>query len=399
MVLREAAKPLLDCLFVAFPLTIILGLGAAIFLGVRAPRKLWFLLVFAGLPCAGVIFFSPTATARGYIAGGAATILFASLGAGLSAVLVRYRRCAGAIAALVILLQLAWSVSYLFGYYFPLSAFCWGYVRDPNPLVVLVVRNLTDAFPLWRFYGGTADFIGAGGLPLGSLATPGAPLVQFWYAVLLNGFFFLAILLLVKITFFPAADPTGGKSGTMIRKRRWGIWLIVWGTSCLFFSALSKAFPAGGLSLYVPHAVTHYPGRQEISRRIDITGATVASLQAALARNPGAEIQVVLMGGPFVQSRFQIGSKTIPATLVQFYAAQTLWRLDRSALIESLGQGPAVLSLEAVLQDGMLGGWQRGDVPGQHVQPATLVQGMPYLPGLELRLYDPAHSSMLWIGY
>ena len=349
-----------------------------------------------------MIFFSPTATARGYIAGGAATILFASLAGGASAVPARHRRWTEVIIALVVLLQLAWSVSYMFGYYFPLSTFCWGYTRDPNPLVVPVVRNLTEAFPLWRFYGGTADFLDAGGLSLGSLAAPGARSVQFWYAAMLNGFFFLAILLFVKTTFFPAAaapDPVGGKSGKIARMRRWGIWLTVWSLSCLGFSALSKVFPAGNISAYVPHGVTHYAGRTEISRRIDITGSTVASLQAALVRDPEAEVQVAVMGGPFVQYQFQIGEVTIPAKLVQFYAAQTLWRLDRAVVIKSLGQRPATLSLAAVLQDGMLGGWQRGDVPGQHVQPVAFAQGMPYLPGLELRLYDPTRHSMIWIGY
>ena len=52
VVLREAANPLLDCLFVAFPLTIVLGLAAAIVLGAGSLRKLWFLMVFVGLPCA-----------------------------------------------------------------------------------------------------------------------------------------------------------------------------------------------------------------------------------------------------------------------------------------------------------------------------------------------------------
>ena len=398
--LTEVKKPLLDCLFVAFPLVIVLGLAAAIFLGVRSFRKLWFLLVFAGLPCVGVVFFSPTATARGYIAGGAATVLFACLAGTLSAVPERYRRWTVGVAGLVILLQLAWSLSYLFGYYFPLSAFCWGYSHDPNPLVIPVVRNLAETFPVWRLYGGTADFIGAGGLPLGSFAAASNVRAEFWYAALLDAFFFLVVFLVAKFVFSPtgwlAADSGTPKAEPACR---WSIWLGAWVLSCLTFAALGRARPARMLDAFVPHGITRYSGRQEINRGIDLAASSVTSLRAAVMQNPQAEIQMALMGGPFVESRLRIGSMDVPAKLLQFYAAQSLWRLDRETLLKSLEPGAATLDFTGVLEDGSLGGWQRGGVTGQRVQPATLAQGTPYLPGLELRLYDPIRQTMLWVGY
>jgi hypothetical protein len=71
-------RPLWDSLFVAFQALSIAGIVATVIVNRASLARLWFFLVFLSLPYVSIVFFSPGATARGYLAYSSAFILFAS---------------------------------------------------------------------------------------------------------------------------------------------------------------------------------------------------------------------------------------------------------------------------------------------------------------------------------
>ena len=114
-------RPLWDSLFVAFPALSIAGIVATVIVNRASLARLWFFLVFLSLPYVSIVFFSPGATARGYLAYSSAFILFASLIA-LVFQHARGGRMAKAVetvaAAGSVIVQMAWSLAVYFGYFF-----------------------------------------------------------------------------------------------------------------------------------------------------------------------------------------------------------------------------------------------------------------------------------------
>ena len=98
----------------------------------RKPGQFGQALVFPGvsfIAYVSIVFFSPGATARGYLAYSSAFILFASL---IALVFQHARggrmaKAVGTVAAAgSVIVQMAWSLAVYFGYFFPAVAFYCG---------------------------------------------------------------------------------------------------------------------------------------------------------------------------------------------------------------------------------------------------------------------------------
>jgi hypothetical protein len=402
--LIAVAKPLADCLFVSFPLLALFGLGGIAILGFRSPKHLRFLLFFTFLPWLGASFFSPAALARGYIAVNSAAILIAAFAAVADRGLQRNQSIWKSVIILMVACQLMWSLSYMFGYFFPIKAFFIGYYHAPHPLVIPEIHNLTGAFPLWRQYGGSASFIDAGGLRLGSLAQSGLGKRSVGFAITLNGFMLLAPLLLAATALSGVkgrtASPMGLAGNRRPRPIAVGFLAVAWPALTLLVAGLGYAFQREILTPFAPADVTDFAGLQPIRREIDLSPTVVSTLKDALRRTPGLDAQIVVRGDGFTEGRFQLGAFTLPVAVTNVaHSGRTLWHLAPGPLLAALQRGPATLRFAGVIKNGMLGGWQRGGVPGQRAFPPTTAQGVLYLPSFELRLYDPARNSIVWLGY
>jgi len=223
---------------------------------------------------------------------------------------------------------------------------------------------------------------------LGTSGAVGPVSHSFGFAVILNGFFVFFLLALAAT--FRRPRP---RIGSIWR------WLGTGAFAVLAIAAVGFACQRRVLAPLMTSSISQYPGLQTLRREVDLSPAVISTLRETLRGNPGLEAQIAMRATGVIDGAFHVGRFALPGVMAEPLAGQTRWRLDREALLQGLEAGNFTLTFEGTMQDGSLGGWQRSAVPGQRAFPVTSVQGMPYLPSFELRLFDPARNAIVWIGY
>jgi hypothetical protein len=399
----------MDSLFVAFPALSIAGIVATIIVNRASSARFWFFLVFLSLPYVSIVFFSPGASARGYLAYSSAFILFASLIA-LAFQHARRGRMAKAVgtvaAACSIIVQMAWSLAVYFGYFFPAVAFYCGPSLGGHGLTKTDVVNLAGTAPLWRFFGGTAGFVEAGGLPFGKIVTGEGIAGNFGFSFALNAFILSLVVAAIAAWPWQTNRLAPGLGGTTdaARMLRWSRlkrscrWPLVWLACTLLIAGAGSQLQKQSVQPFAADQLTRLPGEQTLVMQLRISAEASRKILEHLRSNPELEGEVFLRGSGIVESSLSIGGEHAAIAQVSHYSNMPLWRLDTAALQRALAAGGDRLVLSASLRDGAVGGWQRAD-PGREVSPKLVANGQEYWPSLELRLVNRTRNSTVFVGY
>jgi hypothetical protein len=403
-------RPLTDSLFVAFPALSIAGIVATIIVNRASLARLWFFLVFLSLPYVSIVFFSPGAVARGYLAYSSAFILFASLIA-LVFRHARGRRMAktvGTVAAAgCVIVQMAWSLAVYFGYFFPAVAFYCGPSIGGASLTQTDVVNLAGTAPLWRFFGGPAGFSEAGGLPFGKIVTAEGIAGSFGFSFALNAFILSLVVAAIAAWSWQTSRMAPGLSGTegAARTLRWSplkrscTWPLVWLACALLVSGAGSQLQKQSVQPFAADQLTPLRGEQTLVMRLRISAEVSRKILEHLRSNPDLEGHVFLRGSGLVEPFLSIGGEQLGIAPIPGYSNALLWRLDTAALQRALVAGNDWLVLSASLRDGAVGGWQRASPPSREVSPKLVANGQEYWPSLELRLVNRARNTTVFLGY
>ena len=398
-------RPLTDSLFVMFPLLTIVGIVALVLVNWRKWARLWFYLVFFALPYINIVFFSPGALARGYLVYCSAFLLMAS-SAALAFRYVGDRTVTSAVAlsmsALCLVTQAIWSHLIYFGYVFPVLAFYVGPSNAGTRFVKPEIVNLAADAPLWRFFGGAADFTQAGGLPLGAVSTAGTTAGNSWFALALNAFLISLIVAAALLSSFLITDQNGDRgraSGSM----RHLLSVAKWPALCLALlvaaAALGFAYQKQQLLPFSTEQVTRRSGEETLALRVRMSPEASGRMLDLLRGHPGLESIILLRASGLVAASLTLGNQPLDLTRYRGDEVPLMWRVDRAALQEALAAGNDVLALTVTLRDGVVGGWQTASEGTRQVMPVLAVEGRNYWPSLELRLMDRARNATVFLAY
>jgi hypothetical protein len=404
--LATAAQALLDCIFVAFPAITLAGVAAVILLNWRSRARLWFFAVFFALPYFGVAFFSPVAGARGYLAYCSAFIIFASLPALVFSCFGGFRTAAyirSGVCATLLIAQGLWSVAPYLGYYFPAFAYYIGLSNGIDAFTRIDVINFAGDAPLWRYFGGPAGFLDAGGLPLGAIDHAGnADRRSFGFSLCCNGFMLgLAVALHASWTMCRrlSAEPTGETRLANPATLPLWCWPATWLALSAAISGAGYMFQTQELRPFSPRHITQFPGRQSLNLGVRVSPETSRRILDALRTGARLESYLTFYGTGVIGATFRIGAHELAAQRVDTQFDETVfWRLDNSVLASALNPEGAWLSSEISLDRGSVGGWQAA-TPSRTVSPTLRALELPYWPSLELRLFDPEKHTTVFIGY
>jgi hypothetical protein len=402
------ARPLIDSFFLTFPLVSVLGMLAVPFVNRRQLERLWFFGVFLALPYVSVVFFSPGATARGYLAYSSAFILFASLAVAVFEInWFRLRPTVPALTiGIVIALQAGWSVSYFFGYYFPAITFYLG-PTFADPTRYVEAANLSGALPLWKFVGGSTDFVAAGGLPLGSVVKTVSGTRSFGFALLMNGFVMTFVVGCAALSLFNRkridAAASGSEASAQTTRPRSLVLLaaaiVVWGVSSLLIATAGYYLQYQTVQPFNSEQATQLTGERSITVQLKLSDETVRKIVRQVEADPDLELELLLRASGLVAARIELGGEVIQADPKTEYAAPNLWRLNAVAVARALAAGKVVLNVQATFRDGWIGGWQQAPMEGRQVTPQLTSGERAYFPGVELRLWDKKRKTTTFIGY
>ncbi|MBV8752174.1 MAG: hypothetical protein JO328_04860 [Hyphomicrobiales bacterium] len=406
--LLTAAQGLSDCLFTAFPLITLAGAAALVLLNRGSPARLWFFAVFFALPYVGAAFFSPVVGARGYLVYGSVFIVFAALPAlifnrsGLLATDFR-RLCA---CSLALILQVAWSLAPYFGYYFPAVSYLLGFFHGMDPFTRVDVVNLAGDAPLWRYFDGNANFVDAGGLPLGSI-DHGADRRSFGFALVCNAFMLgLAVAPIAgwvncRPRFAGASRRTwsGARLSNLSTLRIWA-WPAAWVGLSLALAVGGYLFQTQQFRAFSATRVSDLPGQQRLTLSVRLSPEASEKIRNALQINAGLESFIYLHGYRINHATFRLEGHPLPAEPVPtMHSEAFFWRLDNAALTEALNGRDTWLSADIAIEDGYLGGWQVIRNESRKVSPPLRAAAFFYWPSFEFRLFDPQRNTTVFIGY
>lgn len=407
--LLTVAQGLIDCLFVAFPILTLAGAAAIVLLNRRSSARLWFFAVFFALPYVGATFYSPVATARGYLLYGSAFIMFAALPTLIFARSddIRTTDFGRLLAcALVLIVQAAWSLAPYFGYYFPAVSYFLGFFHGMDPFTRVDVVNLAGDAPLWRYFGGHANFVDAGGLPLGSIEQ-GVGRRSFAFALICNAFMLgLAVALVAGWVNFrrrfagaPRAPSSRSRFSSWKALDVWG-WPAAWVGLSLALTVSGYLFQTQQFRPFGATRVTDLPGRQTMTLTVRISSEASEKIRDALRTHTGLESYLYLHGAGISDAAFRLEDHPLGAEPVAKLAAESfLWRLNNAALTQGLNRGSVWLSADITLDNGYVGGWQVITSENRRVSPSLRAAAFLYWPPFEFRLFDPQKNTTVVIGY
>ena len=449
--LGAVARPLIDSLFVGFPPLVLAG-AVAIFLVHRHDlRRLWFFVVFFSVTYIGPVLFSMSVLARGYIAFASMPLLVASLATALlervpielhsfrhpresggpedrtPALDSRFRgnddsrRSKPALVvpraipwakvrfSLFVVLAIGqgcWSISYMFGYFFPIESYFVGWYASPAPNVSAKVMNLTGNQPLWRFFGGPADFVSAGGLPLGRFTTLNSSQRSFPFALLLNGIMLLPVVGLLatyRWTWLQRLRMSVSRCLGM-GKFNWSaglvsslVWCVAWAGCAILTASLGYAEKHQTIEPFSTDVASRYPGVSDFKYEIELAKPVVEELSKLHKQYPLAELQIFIRATGLRGIKVFCGDQDLDAHIIEEPDnTMTLWKVDAGAFLS----GARKLVLQGHMVDGSFGGWQAGPIPRRTVEPdARTRDNILFLPSLELRLVDVQRNSVLFLAY
>ena len=375
--LHSIGALLLDSLFVAFPLVTLAGLVAILLMARGSRRLLWFLGVFFAAPYLSMFVFSQQAEARGYIVYGSSLILYASVAAWLTATRKGVALFAGwALMAVLLLGQLAWSLAYLRGYYFPLFAFYVGYSSAPEPALATIFQSATSGVT-------GASNLGASGLAAGSLTTGDLSRHSLRFALLLKG---LVLAPAVGLLYFTVRRRLQLRAAVAAG-------LAAWLVGTVGLAGLGVTYEREVLSVANPDQVTLVAGPQEVRQTVQLSAAVVETVKRLHKERPDLKLVLFTRSQGLRDVHVTLGGATLPATeLAAKCCSSQDWAVNIDDFVEASSQS-SELTFEGTIVDGFLGGWQTAPLPGRTSEPGTDLGGRPYTPSLELRLLEVRNGT------
>ena len=256
------------------------------------------------------------------------------------------------------------------------------------------VVNLAGTAPLWRFFGGTAGFLEAGGLPFGKIVTAEGIAGNFGFSFALNAFILSLVVAAIAAwssqTSRMAADL--GDTAGAARVLRWPRLK----RSCMWpGSQLQKQ----SVQPFAADQLTRLRGEQTLVMRLRISPEATRKMLEHLRSNPELEGNIFLRGSGLVASSLSIGGEQVGIAPVPGYSNPLLWLLDTATLQRALAAGNDRLVLSVSLRDGAVGGWQQAGPANREVSPKLMANGQEYWPSLELRLVNRARNTAVFVGY
>jgi len=311
------------------------------------------------------------------------------------------------VATTCLIIQAGWSLSVYFGYLFPAVAFYVGVSNGVSAFITTDVVNLAGTAPLWLFFGGPADFLQAGGLPLGKIATVAGTAANFGFSLAVNAFILSVIVAAFAVWWMQAHGAgqeeirSGRSTGRFQRWHSRRVWK--WPMLCL---ALALIISGAGSSLqkqivlpFSADQVTQLPGEHTLVMRLRISREASRKILDLLSRDPELEGNIFLRASGLVASSLIVGDEQVDMVQNQTYSSPLLWRFDTAAFRRALTVGSDRLVFSATLRDGVLGGWQSSSPGTREVTPRLVTDDRDYWPSLELRLIDRLRNTTVLLGY
>ena len=269
------------------------------------------------------------------------------------------------------------------------------------------VVNLAGTAPLWRFFGGTAGFLEAGGLPFGKIVTAEGIAGNFGFSFALNAFILSLVVAAIAAwssqTSRMAADlgDTAGAARVLRwpRLKRSCMWPLVWLASALLISGAGSQLQKQSVQPFAADQLTRLRGEQTLVMRLRISPEATRKMLEHLRSNPELEGNIFLRGSGLVASSLSIGGEQVGIAPVPGYSNPLLWLLDTATLQRALAAGNDRLVLSVSLRDGAVGGWQQAGPANREVSPKLMANGQEYWPSLELRLVNRARNTAVFVGY
>ena len=361
----------------------------------RRAEERWFDIAFVSLPVLVGLVYLNVSTTRGYLVYGVSIILYAVVAEGLAHgprnARPALRSAATVTAALLVVGQVIWSMSYLWGYMVPAKMFFgFGFLEwipkyltqfQPPP-----AYSLTGAEPVPILFGGTAT------LPDAGLFVPSsaAPIhFSFRFALL-----YRAPLVLFLFAFALMIVPHARRRLMPIAACAAALWIVP--------SVMARVWPISAPPVFPTFYALHVPAGASWRYTVDVGDAFVEQL------NHAAGVTAVQFMVPGLQPPF---STTIATASGQVLASDTNGKAVLEAIappgqiIDALTRSRRIEIEIAARPEGETSaagvpvfGWQRNGLPGRTLTAGGIVLDTPTVPAFELRLLDAASRPIL-IGF